>query len=65
MDAVKFDPDRRLEAYHETGNISVDDLPLVKKFHTLDELVGFINGVVGRSNLKVTVFEAVVRVEAP
>ena len=65
MDPVKFDPDRRIKAYFETGKISVDNLPIVKRFCTLNELVGFINGVVGRSNLKVTEFEAVVKVEAP
>lgn len=64
MNPVRHNPDRRMEAYLKTGKIGVDDLPLVKHFNTLDELIGFVNGVVGRSNFKITKFKAIVRVEA-
>jgi len=64
-DPIEFDHDRRAVAYSESGKIGVNDLPLVKEFTSFDDLVGFVNGVVGRSNFKITEFRAVVRVDVP
>lgn len=60
---IEHKPDRRGKAYSETAEINVNSLPMVKEFNTLDELLGFISGVVGRSNFRVTEFKAVVKVE--
>lgn len=65
MNPTDFDPIKRADAYSESSKIGIDDLPLLKQFDTLDELIGFIDGVVGRSNFKITMFKAVVRVESP